>query len=184
LLDTHGVAKDTIVIYLHDNGWIQDPDKPQYAPRSKRSPYEGGVRTPILVRWPAKVPPRKSEALASSIDLVPTVLNAVGLKPTADMKGLNLLDDEATKKRTMVFGEIYEHSAIDLQKPVSNLMHRWAIQGQYKVIIPDARMKNDKIELYDIIADPDEKQNIAEQRPKVVHFLEQELLKLWNPAGK
>ncbi|RMF88767.1 MAG: sulfatase, partial [Planctomycetota bacterium] len=41
-LDTKGIAKDTLVVYVCDNGWIQDPDTPnRYAPRSKRSPYEG-----------------------------------------------------------------------------------------------------------------------------------------------
>ena len=49
-------AENTVIVFLTDNGWIQDPDKPRFAARSKQSPYEGGVRTPILVRWPAKLP--------------------------------------------------------------------------------------------------------------------------------
>ena len=51
-LDTQGLAKNTVVVYLADNGWIQNVDAPRYAPKSKQSPYDGGVRTPILLRWP------------------------------------------------------------------------------------------------------------------------------------
>ena len=40
------LARDTIVIYLADNGWIQNPDGPRYAPKSKQSPYDGGLATP------------------------------------------------------------------------------------------------------------------------------------------
>ncbi|MGL6094259.1 MAG: sulfatase-like hydrolase/transferase, partial [Fimbriiglobus sp.] len=111
-LDTRGMRENTIVVYLHDNGWIQDPEKPAFAAKSKRSPYDGGIRTPILVRWPGKVSPGRSDALTSSIDVAPTVLAAVGLKPTADMPGVNLLDADAVRKRPAVFGEIFEHNAI------------------------------------------------------------------------
>src|SRR5262249_28380009 len=52
-LDKQGQAENTIVLYLADNGWIQDPDAPRFAPKSKQSPYDGGVRTPLMVRWPA-----------------------------------------------------------------------------------------------------------------------------------
>ena len=57
-LDDRKIAENTIVIFLADNGWIQDPAADRYAPRSKQSPYDGGLRTPILVRWPGKVAPR------------------------------------------------------------------------------------------------------------------------------
>jgi uncharacterized sulfatase len=113
-LEKKGVAGETLVVYLCDNGWIQDPDSPNYAPRSKRSQYDGGVRTPIMERWPGKVKPRTAAELASSIDLAPTILTAAGLKPTAAMPGVNLLDADAVKARKAVFGEIFEHNAVDI----------------------------------------------------------------------
>ncbi len=100
-LDEQKLADDTIVIYLADNGWLQDPDKDRFAPKSKLSPYDFGVRTPIMIRWPGKVQPRMTNSLASSLDLLPTILAALGLKPTAGldktggMQGINLLDDQA-----------------------------------------------------------------------------------------
>jgi arylsulfatase A-like enzyme len=48
MLEQREVRDNTLVIYVTDNGWIQDPESPGYAPRSKQTPYEGGVRTPIL----------------------------------------------------------------------------------------------------------------------------------------
>jgi uncharacterized sulfatase len=49
MLEELGLAENTLTIYLADNGWIQDRDRPAFDVRSKRSPYEGGVRTPILL---------------------------------------------------------------------------------------------------------------------------------------
>ncbi|MEO1618588.1 MAG: sulfatase-like hydrolase/transferase, partial [Planctomycetota bacterium] len=46
-LDERGLDDNTLVIYLTDNGWIQDPNSKKYAARSKQTPYEGGIRTPI-----------------------------------------------------------------------------------------------------------------------------------------
>ena len=51
-IDKH--APDTIIIYVTDNGWIQEPGNRGYALKSKRSQYDGGTRTPIMVRWPEK----------------------------------------------------------------------------------------------------------------------------------
>jgi arylsulfatase A-like enzyme len=181
-LDRKGVAGETLVVYLCDNGWLQDPDSPNYAPRSKRSPYDGGVRTPILVRWPSKVKPRTAEELASSIDLAPTILTAAGLKPTAAMPGVNLLDTDAVKARKAVFGEIFEHNAVDIHQPAANLQYRWVIEGDWKLIVPAARMADGRVELFDLKRDSEEKVNRAEGERETVTRL-QALLDTWW-AGK
>ena len=77
-LDHTGLAADTLVVYVTDNGWIQNPTTPRFAPRSKLSPYDGGLRTPIMLRRPGTIQPRESTVLASAIDIVPTVLAACG----------------------------------------------------------------------------------------------------------
>ena len=181
-LEETKLAENTIVVYLHDNGWIQDETKEGFAPRSKRSPNEGGTRTPILIRWPGKVKPGTNDALASSIDLVPTMLHAIGVKPTADMLGINLLDEAATKKRTAVYGEIFEHNAIEITKPAANLMYRWIIDGHMKLIVPDPkRAPKDVVELYDLSSDPNEATNLAAKQPEQVKKLT-EKLNAWWPA--
>ncbi|HTN76694.1 MAG TPA: sulfatase-like hydrolase/transferase, partial [Pirellulaceae bacterium] len=60
-LDAHKLADNTLVVYVCDNGWIQQPQLAKFDPRSKRSPYDGGLRTPIMFRWPQQIQPRLDE---------------------------------------------------------------------------------------------------------------------------
>ena len=181
-LDDKKLAADTVVVYLHDNGWIQDPDSAAFAPKSKRSPYDGGVRTPILIRWPGRVKPAVSDALAGSIDLAPTVLKAVGAKPTKGMTGIDLLDATAVKGRDTVYGEIFEHNAVDIRVPAKNLQYRWVIDGTWKLIVPNpARVPDGKAELYDLAADPKEATNLADKHLDKVRAL-RKTLDAWWPA--
>src|SRR5262249_33564033 len=159
-------ANDTMVIYLADNGWIQDPDADRYAPKSKQSPYDGGLRTPIVVRWPGRVRPGRSDRPALSLDLAPTILAAVGLKPTPEMPGINLPDGAPVARREALFGEISPHNAADIHRPASSLRYRWAISGRWKLILPAPQNTPDAAaELYDIAADPTEAHDLAGSRP-------------------
>jgi arylsulfatase A-like enzyme len=181
-LDKNGQAKDTLVIYLHDNGWIQDPESPNFAPKSKRSQYDGGVRTPIIVRWPGHTKPAESEALASSIDLAPTILHAITGKAAKGMDGVNLLDPHWVASRPAVYGEIFEHNAIDIAKPAANLQYRWVVEGNWKLILPHpANVKDGKPELYDLARDPHEKDNVAEKHSDKVADLTKKLDAWWKP---
>jgi uncharacterized sulfatase len=180
-LDKNGQADNTIVVYLHDNGWIQQPDSPAYAPKSKRSQYDGGLRTPIMIRWPGKVKPGVSDRLAMSIDLAPTLLTAIGAKPTDAMPGINLLDAKAVAARPAVFGEIFEHNAVDIDSPSANLMYRWVVEGNWKLIVPhEPNVKGGKVELYDLSKDPTETMNLAAQHPDRVAELKKKLDAWWK----
>jgi len=182
-LEETGQAENTLVIYLHDNGWIQDPDSPAFAPKSKRSPYDGGLRTPIIVKWPGHVTPGTSDGLASSIDLAPTILAAAGARPTADMAGVNLLDERQVAGRPAVFGEIFEHTAVDIAKPAANLQYRWVVEGDWKLIMPfEPNVKDAKPELFDVTRDPAETANRAAKHPDKVAALTKKLDAWWNPA--
>lgn len=179
-LDDKKLTENTIVMYLHDNGWIQDEKSSQYKARSKRSPYDGGVRTPILIRWPGKVQTRKTEELASSIDLVPTILSAAGIAKTPSMQGVNLLNGEQVKNRSTLFGEIFEHNAVDIARPEANLQYRWVIEGKWKLIVPNpARLPNGQVELFEVLADPAEAINMHSQHPDIVQALTQKLDAWW-----
>ena len=161
-LDARKIADNTIVIYLADNGWIQDPDADRYAPKSKQSQYDGGLRTPIVIRWPGKVRPRNVGRLASSLDLAPTILAAAGLKPTPEMPGINLLDEAAVEIGKAIFGEIFTHDAVDFDRPASSLRYRWVIEGYWKLIVPAPQnTPAGEVELYDLTADPFENHNLA-----------------------
>jgi arylsulfatase A-like enzyme len=181
-LEQEQLAEDTIVVYLADNGWIQNPDAPRFAPRSKQSQYDGGLRTPIMIRWPGKIEPKKSPSLALSIDLAPTLLHAVGLQPTDAMKGIDLLDEQAVAARKTIFGECFTHHAVDIQRPETSLRWRWAINGNFKLIVPHlANEPSSEIELYDLAGDPFEKNNLASQEAPRVAELDRALDSWWQP---
>jgi uncharacterized sulfatase len=181
-LEANGQAKETIVIYLHDNGWIQDPDSPDFAPKSKRSPNDGGVRTPIIIKWPGHVKAAESEYLASSVDLAPTILAAVGLRPQKNMQGINLLDPHWVASRPAVYGEVFEHNAIDIHKPAANLQYRWMVEGNWKLIVPhEPNVMDGKPELYEIVKDPHEKEDLAAKHPDKVAELTKKLDAWWKP---
>lgn len=181
-LDDNGLTENTIVIYVADNGWIQDPEKPKYAPRSKQSQYDGGLRTPIMVRWPGKAKPGKSEALASSIDIAPTVLRAAGIKPPKEMTGLNLLDATAVDSRKTIYGEIFTHDSQNLDVPAASLRWRWMIDGDYKIIVPDSKNEPDaKVELYKITSDINEERDLSLTQTERVKELTAKLDAWWKP---
>ena len=185
-LDEKKLADNTIVLYVTDNGWIQRADNGRYAPRSKRSQYDGGLRTPIMVRWPGKVKPEDRPELANSIDLAPTILKACGLAPTKEMQGIDLLDDTALAKRKSTYGAIYLHNAVDIHKPSANLTYRWLIDGNWKLILPHKENVTKKAkhrdtgetELYNLAKDPHERNNLAKTRQGRTKRLAKHLNKL------
>ena len=182
-LDERGLAEETIVMYVCDNGWINLRDRSHYAPRSKRSPNEGGIRTPIMIRWPGKLAPKRDEThLASSIDLVPTALKAVGLSVPQDLPGINLLDAQQVQSREAVYGEIFEHDIQSQDDPAASLRYRWIVEGRYKLIEPAERLQGQSVQLYDVVADPHERTNLAEQQPEKVAHLQRKLDDWWDPS--
>lgn len=181
-LDQQGLAQDTLVVYLADNGWIQNADNPRFDPRSKQSQYDGGLRTPIMLRWPGRIQPRMADELASSIDLVPTLLKAVGQKPAADLPGINLLDAKALAARDAIFGECFTHNAVEMDKPASSLRWRWIIEYEWKLIVPNAVNEPDaKIELFHIAKDPLEQHNLVDSQAERVSKLRERLNAWWSP---
>ena len=180
-LDKRKLADNTIVVYVTDNGWINSEKASRYAPRSKRSQYDGGLRTPIMVRWPDKVAPKMDKTTpVNAIDLAPTLLAACGLAPTKDMDGVNLLDKDALAKRDAIFGEILEHDIQHMTDPVPSLMYRWVIRGKWKLIVPTKhRVPNGKVELFDLQADPHERKNVATSQSDLVDELTKRLDAWW-----
>jgi uncharacterized sulfatase len=186
-LQEQNLAENTIVIYVTDNGWIQSEDKPQFAPKSKQSQYDGGLRTPIMIRWPGRVSPKRIDTPVSSLDILPTVLDAVGVKRPDGLAGLNLLDEAAIAQRDTIFGECFTHDSQDLQHPAASLRWRWLVQGDWKLIVPARQNEpNGVVELYDLKSDPHETKNLAESQSERVTMLRQVLDRWWlgEPLAK
>jgi len=172
-LDAKKLSDNTLVIFLADNGWIQDPQADRYVPRSKQSPYDGGLRTPILVRQPGRVAARTCDTPVSAIDIAPTILKAAGIEPPTGLEGVNLLDEQAVSRHPPVFGEIFTHNAVDLRDPASSLRYRWIVDGDWKLIVPDARNEpRGRVELFDVAHDPGETRDLAtEQHQKAAGLI-------------
>ena len=184
-LEEQGLARETVIVYVADNGWIQDPGAARFAGRSKQSPYDGGVRTPIMFRWPGTIPPRDAPELASSLDIMPTLLAAIGEAPPSDLPGVNLLDETAAQKRTAIYGECFTHNAVSLRKPSSSLRWRWLIEGEWKLIVPHPPNEpSAEVELYNVSVDPSEETNLAGQAQTTVARLNRKLDLWWNPVGQ
>ena len=180
-LEKKGLRDNTIVLYVTDNGWIQRAENGRYAPRSKRSPNEGGVRTPIMVRWPGKVRQRfDEETLVSAIDVAPTILRACGLEVPKSMPGIDLRDTEALRKRNAVFGAAYAHDVHDVDKPNRSVQTRYVISGDWKMLAHHAGpVPGAAVELYNLSVDPHESKDLADQHADRVQVLRGQLDAWW-----
>ena len=180
-LDRRGIRDNTLVVYVTDNGWIQHPKRNGYAPRSKQTPYEGGVRTPIMFSWPGVLEPADRPELVSSVDLVPTILAAAGARNPDGLPGLNLLPNLKTGKkidRDAIFGEGFAHDIADIANPEESLLYRWCIEGKWKLVLTydgevnryqSTHPRTEKgPQLFDLLADPAERFNVATEHPQLV----------------
>lgn len=167
-LEEAGIADNTLILYVCDNGYVQLPEKRGPDTRSKHSSYEGGIRTPIMVKWPGHVTSGIDETtIVNSIDIVPTILKACGLEPSKDMKGIDLLNVKALRKREAIFGANYTHDAVDITNPANSLINTYVVKGDWKLILPGKNKPGNTPELYNIIIDPEETVNLAESNKEM-----------------
>ena len=195
------LSDNTLIIYVTDNGWIQRtprtpvPDgwRTQFAPRSKQSPNEGGVRTPVILCWPGRIVPGVQPEVVSSIDLVPTILAAAGVSSPTELPGVNLLSllsATQTLHRDAIYGEGFAHDIIDPDNPQDSLLYRWVIRGRWKLILTyDGKVSRYRAvhqcrergpQLFDVLADPHEESNVAAEHPQVVAQLAAKIAAWWT----
>lgn len=179
-LDSRALSQSTVVIYITDNGWIQHPKIPNmFAPRSKTTAYEGGIRTPLMLRWPAHVEPQlDTGTLVSAIDIAPTILNLAGLGGSTSLPGIDLLDTSALENRAAIFGSNHPHDIADVRSPNEKLQSRFIVKGPWKLLAHSRpKVRN---ELFHLEADPHEKTDLASQRPEKVAELVRDLNAWWD----
>jgi uncharacterized sulfatase len=196
-LDRRQLRQNTLVIYLADNGWIQSPDaKPAHPTRAKMSPYDAGIRTPIILRWPGVIAPGRDEkTLVGSIDVMPTVLRAAGIARPSGLSGIDLRDARALTRRIALFGSLSVHTAVDVGNPVANLKYRYVTRSDgWKLVLPYTPNRNATLmidgrtadwmrfepELYNVLADPREENNLAAGRPDLVRELRSAIDGWWR----
>ena len=192
-LETKKIRDNTLIIYVGDNGWIQDPENRGYAPRSKQTPYEAGVRQPVLFSWPSKIRPQERQERISSIDLFPTILEATGAR-SVPSPGINLLDhliEETRIDREAVFGEGFAHDIADLEDPEATLLYRWCVENQWKLLLTyDGEVNRyqtthprteKRPQLFDLARDPHECRNLASRHPDIVEAMVKKI-DAWYPV--
>ena len=192
-VDQKGLSENTLFVYVCDNGWIQSEDKRGYAPRSKQSANEGGTRQPIMYSWPGVIPPGdRGNQLASSIDIVPTMLSAAGAGIPENLPGLDLMpilkSGEATPRKE-VLGEGFAHDIADVNNPQASLLYRWIVKDEWKLLLTydgevnryaSSHPRTEKRpQLYNLLEDPHENENLASENPEVVSNLAGEISKWW-----
>jgi N-sulfoglucosamine sulfohydrolase len=141
-LEKSGRSRNTLVIYLGDHG--------AEMPRGKMTSYEGGVRIPLLMRWPVRLPAGSViPQLISTVDLFPTLLQACGLPPLDHLAGRSLLplfQSPQPAWREHLFTEFTAHW------PESYFPSRTVRDDRYKLIVnllPDTPNPVSKIYLND-----------------------------------
>ena len=198
-IEAKGLTQNTLIVYIGDNGWIQQENAPGFAPRSKQSANEGGIRQPTLFSWPGTIQPGlRGEQLCSSIDIVPTALAAAGISAPANLPGYNLLPALKSGRptpRETAFGETFAHDIANLERPADSLVYRWVIEGRWKLLLTydgvvSARYASSnpreekRPQLFDLIADPHENKNLAAENSAIVARLAAKLEGWWQPTGR
>lgn len=185
-LERQGIADNTFVLFLSDNG--------RPFPRAKTTLYDSGIRTPFIVRWPAKVKAGTStKRLVSTVDIGPTLLSLAGIKPGPHYAGKDfspLLTQPNRAVRTYIHAEHNWHdyddhgravrserfkyirnyypefantpSADAVRSPTYLALRRLRDAGQLNVAQMNCFLKpRPAEELYDVANDPDELRNLA-----------------------
>lgn len=203
-LDRLGLADNTLVLLASDNGsqFIStspedDPTKVSNSPSginreirpnahhpnfpfsgTKWSINEGGLRTPLIARWPGHFPKAKtSDQLIALIDIMPTIATLIGttLPSNAAEDGVSLLPAFYGKKVKKGARE-----SVVLQSNGGQFAIRW---DKWKFIVernnPEQKSKQ---ELYDLSVDPGEKQNLITAEPEIATKMEEMLQKIRNQS--
>jgi arylsulfatase A-like enzyme len=194
ILEDRKIRDNTLIVYVCDNGWIQNPARNGYDKRSKQTPYEGGIRQPIFFNWPGKLKSADRKELVSSIDLFPTIVKAAGARMPEGLPGLDLwstIKEGSQIKRKGILGEGFAHDIKDIENPEDTLLYRWTIEGRWKLLLTydgevavykTTHPRDEKRpQLFDLLKDPHEKKNVAGANPDVVARLVKKI-DAWYPV--
>ncbi len=162
-LEERGIADETIVIVTSDHGETLYDHECWF---DHHGIYDVTLHVPFIIRYPGKVPAGKRvSGYAQQYDLVPTLMELLEIDPGIDFDGESLMPmirEEVTSHRS----EFYITECTWMRK------HGWRTP-QWKLMValePDFHFKP-PVELYNLVEDPDETVNLAEQEPAVVDML-------------
>ena len=182
-LRERSLDRNTLILFMSDNG-----ANPAFAKffksngplrGAKRDMYDGGIRVPLVVNWPGKVPANSTTAhVCAAWDLLPTVCEVAGIAPPADSDGLSLWplltgDIERQAEHDYLYWENYKYN-YNWDKPNNALPRNWlenrAVRyGKWKAVQHSMYQNSGaEVELYDLETDPGETCNVAVDHPEVI----------------
>ncbi|XAL98022.1 sulfatase-like hydrolase/transferase [Phycisphaeraceae bacterium D3-23] len=170
-LSEHGLTDNTMVVFINDNGGTPRHDN-RPLNGNKGSCWEGGMRVPFVMQWPAVMPAGQvSDAPVIALDLFPTAMAAAGIGESTGeaLHGVDLVpfltgDAEGRPRQTLYWKN----------------GDAWAVRdGDLKLCVPNPRQEGgDTMMLFDLSQDIAEQNNLADQRPDDVARL-QALYEAW-----
>ncbi len=160
-----GIENETVVFFSSDNGPEQggghlieffDSNGPFRG--GKRDLYEGGIRIPLIARWPGRITPRATTNHASAFcDFLPTAAEIAGVQPPRGIDGLSYLPTLLGRPQQVhshLYWELHERKKVQAVR-----------SGHWKAV---GFAGEDRIELYDLGRDPAEQQDLAAKHPDKV----------------
>ncbi|MHC4328187.1 MAG: sulfatase [Planctomycetota bacterium] len=156
-----GADDNTLIIFFSDNGGAKKNFANNGALRDyKQTVYEGGIRVPFIVRWPDKLPKGIGcDEPVISVDVMPTVCAAAGARLSNDRiyDGRNMLPVLRGESKEPLHEALFWYDGAD----------QWAVRvGKWKLL-----SFKGSLELYDLLADIGEKNDLKEQNPEIVERL-------------
>jgi arylsulfatase A-like enzyme len=168
---------NTIIFFCSDNGGKETYASQAPFRKGKGWLYEGGIRVPMIVRWPGRIEAGSwNAAITSTIDLYPTLLELAGLSPPGHpLDGVSLagelLGDGNVEERIHFWHYPHYHRGSGM-KPASAVR-----KGKFKLIEWHEAFLSGKAawELYDIESDPGETQDLSSDNPEILEELRVDL---------
>jgi arylsulfatase A-like enzyme len=177
-LETNGLAESTVVLFFSDNGGLTKVTDNSPLRSGKGHLYEGGVREPLLVRWPGAVEAGGvcSEPVCS-IDFYPTITEMAGVDPGSEIDGVSLvpvLKETGELERETLFWHYPQYS------PQGSRLSSALRKGDYKLI---EFLDDRSVELYNVAEDIGESNNLAASNLEKTNELRNDL-HLWRESVK
>ncbi len=173
VLDELGLAEDTIIFFTSDNGGLMGVTSNKPLRAGKGYPYEGGIREPLIVRWPKAIKPGSvSNEIVTSVDYFPTICELAGVPLPNDrpIDGVSLVKHLVTNgkeklKRNAVYWHFPHYRGHILPYSIIRC-------GDWKLI---KRYEGKEFELFNLKQDPYEQNDLSERMPGKVAELDAKL---------
>jgi arylsulfatase A-like enzyme len=176
-LSREGLERDTLVVFVNDNGGYAESNKPFRS--GKETLYEGGIRVPFAMRWPGHLPEGlRYDPPVSQLDVFPTVAAAAGARLPDDREydGVDLLPYLGGKRSGRPHDELRWRLT-----DMAGRIRGYALRAGNLKIVVDAQGNagKERAELYDLAEDVGESRDLASARPEDLRKLMQ-ALKAWE----